>query len=29
MTNCTSVVYVENSNELLWSIRSGANYDEN
>ena len=29
MTDYTGVVYVENGNELSWSIISGANYDEN
>lgn len=29
MTNHIDVVYVKNKTNLLWSIRPGANYDEN
>ena len=28
-SNCIGAVYAKNDTELSWSIRSGANYDEN
>ena len=29
MTDHIDVVYVENETNMLWSIKMGANYDEN